>query len=203
MRLPFLISVTFLFCAFTTTPSSARAYDKHAFVAADEQAKVVFIQNQKVDRKMTFIVFASDKRCIAEVGGREAQVLPVDPKPLVFYATGYNKTQRIEIYPEAGRTYFVRLHTVEKTIGPAPEVTLVRRASEEHRLLRFWLDEAFVTHSIGDDKCYGKPLKERKNRTQRRINEGNADWKSGGDAYRDKYTLIERDGLTAEDLELF
>ena len=203
MRRPFLISAPFMFCAFVAAAAPARAYDKYAFVAPDGQAMVVFIQNQKVDRKMTFTVFASDKRCVAEVGGREAQLLPVDPAPLVLYALGYYKTQRIEIYPEAGRTYFVRLHTVDKPMGPAPEVTLVRRTSEEHKLLKFWLDDAIVTHSIGDDKCYGRPLKERKNRTQRRLNEGNADWKNGDDAYRDKYTLIEKDGLTAGDIELF
>lgn len=202
MRLPFLFSALFLSYALATTPVPVRAYDKSAFIAPDGQAMVVFIQNQKVDREMSFSVFSSDKRCIAEVGGREAQVLPIAPEPFVFYATGYNKTRRIEIYPEAGRTYFVRLHTVDKPMGPSPEVTLVRRASEEHRLLRFWLDDAFVTHTVGDDKCYGKPLKQRKNRTQRRLNEGNADWKAGDEAYRDKYKLIERDGLTAEDIKL-
>lgn len=194
--------VVLLLVAFAN-PRVAMAYDKTAFIAPAGKALVVFIQNQKVDRKMTFTVFASDKRCVAEVGGREAQVLPVDPAPLVFYALGYYKTQRIEIYPKAGRTYFVRLHTVEKTMGPAPEVTLVRRATEEHKLLKFWLDDAIVTHTIGDDTCYGKPLNERKNRTQRRLNEGNADWKNGDEAYRDKYTLIENDGLTPEDIERF
>jgi hypothetical protein len=184
-------------------PPLAAAYDKSEFVAPMGKALVVFVQNKKVDRKMEFTVFDSDKRCVAEVGGREAQVLPVEPAPLLFYVLGYSKTRRIEIFPEVGRTYFVRLHTIDKAMGPAPEVTLVRRGTESHNLLRFWLDGAFVTHSIGEGKCYGKPLQERKGRTQRRLNEGNADWKNGDDAYRDNYTLIERDGLTAEDIALF
>jgi hypothetical protein len=184
------------------TPLSADAYEKQELVAPPDKALVVFIQNQKVDRKMTFVVFESDKRCVAEVGGREVQVLPVEPAPLLLYVTGYNKTQRIEIYPEAGRTYFVRLHTVDKPMGRSPEVTLVRRSSEEHKLLKFHLDGGIVTRTIGDDKFYGKPLKERKNRTQRRLNEGNADWKNGDDAYRDRYMLIEKDGLTAADIAL-
>lgn len=195
-------SVVLLLVAFVDPPS-ARAYDATAFVAPPGKAVVVFVQNQKVDRGMTFTVFESDKRCVAEVGGREAQVLPLEPEPLIFYVLGYNKTRRIEIFPQAGRTYFVRLHTVDKPMGPAPEVTLVRRASEEHKLLKFFLDGAIITHSIGDDRCYGKPMNERKNRTQRRLNEGNADWKNGDDVYRDKYMLIEKDGLTEQDIALF
>ena len=194
-------SVVLLLVAFVDPPS-AHAYDATEFVAPPGKAVVVFVQNQKVDRGMTFPVFESDKRCVAEVGGREAQVLPLEPEPLIFYVLGYNKTRRIEIFPQAGRTYFVRLHTVDKPMGPAPEVTLVRRASEEHKLLKFWLDGAIITHSIADDRCYGKPMNERKNRTQRRLNEGNADWKNGDDVYRDKYMLIEKDGLTAQDIGL-
>ena len=41
---------------------------------------------------------------------------------------------------------------------------------------------------------------ERKNRTQRRINEGNADWKSGNDANRAWYTLEKQNGLTVTDV---
>ncbi len=184
---------------------AARAWagDKTSFIAPEKMAMVVFIQNEKVDRKMVFTVFESDGRCVAEVGGRQAEVLPVQPEPLILYVTGYNNTNRIEIYPEAGRTYFVRLHTVQKPMGLAPEVTLVRRASEGHMRLRYWLDGAFVTRAQDDGECYGRPLKERKNRTWRRLNEANAEWKNGDDAYRDRYTLTEGDGLTLDDIELF
>lgn len=181
----------------------ARAYDKTALVAPEGQALIVFVQNLKVDRKMSFLVFASDKRCVAEVGGRQAQVLPVTPAPYIFYVSAYNTNQRIELYPEAGRTYFVRLHTETKPMGQAAEVTLVRRGSEQHKLLKHWLEGAMVKRTLDNDACYGRPLSERKNRTQRRLNEANADWKNGGDAYRDRYTLIEKDGLLSADVGLF
>lgn len=45
-----------------------------------------------------------------------------------------------------------------------------------------------------------RPLKERQNRTQRRINEANADWKNGDELYRFKYRLLREDGLTAEEV---
>ena len=206
--LAFVATLVFLLSAFEASAQSSvleppPSYDKKDFIAPEGQALIVFIQNQKVDRKMTFLVYESDKRCVAEVGGREAQVLPVPPAPLIFYVAGYSTNRRIEVYPQAGRTYFVRLHTVEKTMGPSAEVTTIRRATEEHRLLKFRLQGALVTHAKNNAECYGLPLKERKNRTQRRINEADADWQNGDDAYRDKYMLIEGDGLTRADIELF
>jgi hypothetical protein len=182
-------------------PSATSAYDKSAFVAPQGQAMVVFIQNQRVDRKMTFTVFGSDKRCIAEVGGREAQILPTAAGPYVLYVLAYNQTRRIELYMQAGRTYFVRLHTVERPMGSRPEVTLVRRASEQHKLLKHSLEGALLTRTKDNTKCYGMPLKERSNRTQRRLNEANGDWKNADDVIRDEYRLIERDGLTADDID--
>ncbi len=206
----FAIAVVFAL-SLTALGASAQSYvlepeptwEKEAFLAPEGKALIVFVQNQKVDRKMTFLVFGSDKRCVAEVGGREAQVLPVDPIPLILFVSAYSMNRRIEIYPEAGRTYFVRLHTVDKAMGPAAEVTPVRRATEEHRLLKSRLVGAFVTQTKKNADCYGQPLNERKNRTQRRLNDANGDWHNGDDAYRDKYMLIERDGLTRADIELF
>ena len=181
----------------------AHAYQTSDFVAPEGKARIVFVQNQRSDRKMTFTVFESDRRCVAEVGGREAQVLDAFPGPYVFYVLGYGSTRRIELYPAAGRTYFVRLHTVDGVMGPMPEVTLVRRASDEHKRLKFTLDGAIVTNAENNEECYARPLKERANRTQRRLNEANAEWKNGDEIYRDKYRLIEKDGLTAKDIGLF
>jgi hypothetical protein len=200
LSLLFVVAFSFLFLA---NSPCARAYDKSAFIAPEGKALIVFVQNQRVDRKMSFLVFESDKRCVAQVGGREAQIMPVEPMPLLLYVSAYYSNERIEIYPEAGRTYFVRLHTIQKPMGQVATVTPVRRASDEHKLLKFHLEGVSVTQAIGDDTCYGKPLDERKNRTQRRINAANADWKNEGEVYRDKNTLIEHDGLTKADIELF
>ena len=35
--------------------------------------------------------------------------------------------------------------------------------------------------TLDNTKCYGMPLNERTNRTQRRLNEANGNWKSGED----------------------
>lgn len=196
-----LTALTFSLVAAGLGPAPrAVAEDSSAFVASEDESKIVFIQNQNHDRKMSFLIFGADKRCVAEVRGREAQVLPTPPGAYVFYVVGYEQTTRIELYLAKGRTYFVRLHTVDKAIGAEPRVTLVRRASEEHKLLRYHLEGAHITHTLDDKRCYGKPLEERKRRTVRRINEANADWKNEDDVYRDQNTLIEKDGLTAEDI---
>ena len=199
------MAVVLLALGWTAGPLPAEADATEAgaradFVAPEGQALVVFIQNQRVDRKMTFTVFGADKRCVAEVGGREAQVLPTPPGPYLFYVLGYGTTYRVELYMEAGRTYFVRLYTVERPVGQAPAITLVRRASQSHRLLRHWLEGASVTQALDNEGCYGRQLKERANRTQRRLNEANAGWKEADEVTRDKYMLIERDGLTASDI---
>lgn len=200
--MPHRVISLFLVLVIACLASAPRALadDESAFVASDGESKIVFIQNQNHDRKMSFLVFGADKRCVAEVRGREAQVLPTPPGAYIFYVVGYEQTRRIELYLAAGRTYFVRLHTVDKPIGAEPRVTLVRRASDEHKLLRYHLEGAHITHTRDDKSCYGKPLKERNRRTVRRINEANAEWKSGEDIDRDRDTLIEKDGLTAEDI---
>ena len=180
--------------------SRAAAYESSSFVAPEGKAMIVFVQNRRADQKMRFTVFGADKRCVAEVGGREAQILPTPPGPYIFYIVGYESTTRVELYIEAGRTYFVRLFTQDRSVGSAPQVALVRRASDEHRRLKYHLDGANVTHALENKDCYGMPLNERSNRTQRRINSANAGWKAADDITRDRYTLIERDGLTPEDI---
>ncbi len=201
----FLVTFVLLTACASTTPSltTAPPFDKTAFLAPEGQAAVVFIQNDKQDRKAVFTVFESDMRCVAKLRGREVQVLPVEPAPYIFYILGYDNTRRIEIYPEAGRTYFVRLHSVQKAVVAAIEITLVRRATQAHRQVRSWLEGARVSNAKDNAECYGMPLDERKNRTQRRLNEANGDWKNADDVTRDRYMLIESDGLTQADIELF
>ena len=176
-------------------------YEKEQLKAPEDKARIVFVQNRYEDRKLVFTVFESDRRCVAVVGGRQAQVLDVFPGPYIFFITAYEQTRRIELYPEAGRTYFIRLYTVEKPLGSAAEITLVRRASEEHRRLRYHLEGANLSYAIDNKDCYARPLNER--RTNRRLNEGNAEWNNGDKVYRDRFTLIEGDGLTHEDIDRF
>ena len=178
----------------------AAPYDKADFTPPNDQALIVFIQNLKPDEKMSFTVFDPDKICVAEVAGREIDIVPTKPGAYTYYITGFNTTRRIDVDLEAGRTYYIRLFTNERPMTRVPDVELVRRASDSYLQLRFWMDDAFITHAK-DDTCRGKPLKERANRTQRRINEANADWKYGDDARRARYSLHRRDGMIETDLE--
>jgi len=179
-------------------PRSAAANDKSAFVAPEEGALVVFIQNAPDDRAMNYIVFDADKQCVAEVGGREAEVIPMNPGRHTLYVAAYNN-HRIDLDLVAGRTYFIRLFSTEKFATRVSDVTPVQRGTDSYKFVKTWLEGARVIHA-SDDPCRGKPLKERKNRTQRRLNEANADWKNGDELYRFKYKLLKEDGLTAEEV---
>ena len=176
----------------------AAAEGKSAFVAPKDVALVVFIQNAPDDRAMSYIVFDADKQCVVEVGGREAEIIPMSPGRHTLYVAAYNN-HRIDLDLVAGRTYFIRLFSIEKVATRASEVTPVQRGTESYKLLKTWLEGARVIQGI-DDPCRGKPLKERSNRTQKRINEANADWKNGDELYRFNYRLLKEDGLTEEEV---
>lgn len=182
----------------SVVPRLTAADNRLEFVAPEELAVVVFIQNVYEDRAMNFTVFDLNKQCIAEVGGRQAEVVPIKPGKHTLYITGY-KTHRVEASLAAGRTYFVRLYTVDKTATRASAVTLVQRGSDAYKQFGTWLEGARVVH-VSDDSCSGKPLKERTNRTQRRIDQANADWKEADDAQRADRMLIQLDGLTRTEL---
>ena len=182
----------------SVVPRLTAADNRLEFVAPEGLAVVVFIQNVYEDRAMNFTVFDLNKQCIAEVGGRQAEVVPIKPGKHTLYITGY-KTHRVEASLAVGRTYFVRLYTVEKMATRASAVTLVQRGSDAYKQFGTWLEGARVAH-VSDDSCSGKPLKERTNRTQRRIDQANADWKEADDAQRADRMLIQLDGFTRTEL---
>ncbi len=188
MRFFVLIALVF------AQPQSAAAYDSSDFIAPENEALVVFIQNLYEDRAESFIVFDADKQCVAEVGGRQAEVIPMKPGQYTLYVASF-RNQRIDIDLAAGRTYFIRLNSIAKTSNRATEVTLVQRRTESFKLVKTWLQGARVTHGR-DDPCRGKPLKERQNRIIRRINDANSEWKRGDELYRYRYMLLKEDGLT-------
>ena len=177
------------------SPRVAGAVDRSAFVAPGDQAVVVFIQNEPDDYIMNYVVFDPDKKCVVEVGGREAAVISLKPGKYTYYLASANN-HRIDMDLQAGRTYFIRLSAIEKIATSRSAVTPVQRGTDSYKLLKTWLDGTRVILA-NDDPCRGKPLKERANRTQRRINEANADWKNGDKIYRYNYSLLKSDGLTA------
>lgn len=169
------------------------------FLPPKDKALVVFIQNLREDRAMTFLVFEADRTCIGEIGGREARVVPMEPGSHRIYVSSYS-TERIELSLEAGRTYFIRLYTVQRTMARKSEVTLVRRGTDAYMQLRNWLDGAYPIHA-SHDRCWGKPLRERARRSSRRIVEGDAEWNEGGADYQRAHTLGPEEGFTADELK--
>lgn len=179
-------------------PKPASAYDKAAFVAPETTALVVFIQNLREDRALSYLVFDADRQCVADVRGRQAKVIPMKPGKHTLYIAGYNN-HRIDLDLVAGRTYFVRLFTTEKFATRVSDVTPVQRGTESYKLVKTWLEGAQVALA-SDDQCRGKPIKERENRTIRRINDANSAWKNGDEIYRYRYMLLKEDGFTATEV---
>ena len=122
----------------------------------------------------------------------------MNPGRHTLYVTAYNN-HRIDLDLVAGRTYFIRLFSIEKVATRVSDVTPVQRGTESYKLVKSWLRGARVIQGI-DDPCRGKPLKERANRTQKRLNEANADWKNGDELYRFNYRLLKEDGFTADEV---
>jgi hypothetical protein len=179
------------------SPGAAAADEQAAFVAPAGEALVVFIQNDRDDRKMTFLVFDPSRECVASLGGRQAELVPMKPGKYTFYVSAYN-ARRIEIDLETGRTYFIRVYSRDRFATRATEVTPARRGTDSYKEWRTWLAGAIVTHAR-DDQCRGKPLEGRSKRIQKSIMEADVDWKDGDEAFRDKYTLRKDDGLTADE----
>jgi hypothetical protein len=132
----------------------AAAYDKSAFVAPEDGALVVLIQNLHEDRAMSFVVFDADKTCVAEVGGREAEIIRMKPGKHTLYVAAYSN-HRIDLDLAAGRTYFIRLFSTEKFATRVSDVTLVQRGTVSYKLVRNWLEGARVVHA-SEDPCRGK-----------------------------------------------
>lgn len=184
-----------------SAPLPAAAVDTSAFVAPDDGALLVFVQTERIQDSSDFIVFDTKGICLATLGPRQSEVLRMKPgRYTLFVSDASNQSSfRLELALAAGRTYFVRLYSVNKYGWTAPQLATVQRGSNAYKGLKTWLDQADVTYAH-DDQCRGKPADKRSNRTQRRINEANADWKHEGDEYRRGLILIESDGLTATEV---
>lgn len=195
-----LLAAPIAFVAFIA-PGPAAAYDKSELVAPADAALVVFIQNLREDQTMTYTVFDMNMQCVAAVAGRQAKLVPMPPGQHTVYIAGY-KNHRVDMELAAGRTYFIRLYSVEKVANRVSDVTPVQRGTESYKHVKSWLRGATLTH-LRDDRCTGKPLDERKNRTIRRLNDANSAWKNGDKLYHYKYSLIEDDGFTAKEVDWF
>lgn len=179
----------------------AAAYDKAAFVAPKGQALVVFIQNLKEDKAMTYTVVDRDLKCLAEVGGREAEVAQMPPGFYTFYVAGY-KTQRVDMQLVAGRTYFIRIFSYDRVVTRNSDVMPVQRGTESYMQVKFWLQGARVTKA-SDDPCHGKPIKKQARRMTKQIMSADIDWDAGDELYHARYSLLRADGFTAEEIDWF
>ncbi len=182
--------------------TSAAAYEKADFVAPKDKALVVFIQNLRDDEAMTYTIVDRDLTCFAEVGGREAEVAKMAPGFYTFYVTGY-KTQRVDMQLVAGRTYFIRIFSYERSVMRSSDVAPVQRGTESYMQVKAWLQGARVTQA-SDDPCHGKPLnKKQARRMTKQVMSADIDWEAGDEIYHARYSLLRVDGFTADEIDWF
>lgn len=193
-QVPF-VSLVLVALAVTTLVG---ADGKSPYAPPAGQATLVFVQNQPKDYVMEYTVYGPDKLCVAKVIGRDATVVPMSPGSHTLYIAS-DDNQRIDVDLEPGRAYFVHLAPEERVSVPTSGITPVQRGSQAHKLIKTWLDGARVIQA-SQDPCHGKPLKERANRTIRRMNEANAAWDMRDAEYRAQYSLRKEDGFSAEEL---
>ncbi len=79
MTAPRVLPISLLLVAPTGAPI-AKSDGKSPFLALDDQAMLAFIQNEPHDYMMEYTVYDPDKLCVVEVAGREAALVPKDPK---------------------------------------------------------------------------------------------------------------------------
>ncbi len=192
-----VLLMSFVLVNLSSTPA-VEADSRSPLLASGNESLIVFIQNEAQDYITEYAVYDPDKLCLAQVGGREAAVVKMKPGKHTFYVSSYNN-HRIDVDLAPGRTYFVRLSSVEKFATRVSAVIPVQRGTESYKLLKTWLQGTRAVVA-DEDLCRGKPLKERANRTQRRINEANAEWNSGDKLYRFNYSLLQEDGFTPKEL---
>jgi hypothetical protein len=177
----------------------AAAYDKSAFVAPKDQALLVFIQNIRDDESMTYMVFDRDRQCLAEVGGREAEIAQMPPGSYSFYISGY-KTQRVDMELAPGRTYFIRIFSYDKVVMRRSDVSPVQRGTDSYMQVKFWLQGARVTKA-SDDPCHGKTIKKQARKVTKQILGADVDWDQGDELYHLRYSLLATDGFKADEID--
>lgn len=183
-------------------PRPAGAYDKADFVAPKDKALVVFIQNLRDDASTTFTVVDRDLKCFAEVNGREAEVAELAPGSYTFFVSSY-KTHRVDMRLVAGRTYFIRIFSYERSVMRSSDVMPVQRGTESYMQVKAWLEGARVTKA-SEDPCRGRSMKKQQvRRLTKQVMSADIDWDAGDEIYRARYSLLRVDGFKPEEIDWF
>jgi hypothetical protein len=179
-----------------TSPPSEASAEGSAYVAPKDKALVVFIRDRFVDRKIKYVVIDSDRQCLGVMDKKKGELIPMKPGKHTLYAIGGN-VRRVDVDLAAGRTYFVRIYSHTAMAKGIVGVTPARRGTEAFDQVPIWTKD--LATSKGTDDCRGIMVDDKRGRVQKRIERTDADWKADSEEERAKYSLQNKDGLSAKE----
>lgn len=179
-------------------PLQSAAADGSTYVAPKDKAYIVFVKAGRGSRKMQFLLFDKDLKCVSLFEGNVSEIVPVEPGKHTLYTMATN-AHRMEFNVEAGRTYFVRISLPKYGYGTVKLVP-AKRDSEAFAQVKDWVKGAEASDP-NEDTCRGSQLgagKRGKNPYPGKRDSADAKWKENAE-YRDKLTMKQKDGFTAEE----
>jgi len=179
-------------------PLQSAAADGSTYVAPKDKAYIVFVKAGRGSKKMQFIIFDGDLKCVSLFEGNVSEIIPVNPGKHTLY-TMANNAHRMEFNVEAGRTYFVRISLPRYGYGTVKLVP-AKRDSEAFAQVKDWVKGAGASDP-NEDSCRGSQLgagKRGKNPYPGKRDNADNKWKENAE-YREKLTMKKTDGFTAEE----
>ncbi|MGB3050636.1 MAG: hypothetical protein WBB42_06530 [Polyangiales bacterium] len=85
------------------SPADGAAADKSPYVAPKDQAYIVFVKAGRASRKMQFVFYDEDLKCLSMIEGVTSEIIPVKPGKHRIYTMATN-SHRMEFDVEAGLT---------------------------------------------------------------------------------------------------
>lgn len=185
--------------AFSILPSQSAAADGSPYVAPKDKAYIVFVKAGRSSKKMQFLIFDKDLKCVSMFEDNVSEIIPVKPGKHSLYTMATN-AHRMEFNVEAGRTYFIRISLPRYGYGTVKLVP-AKRESEAFAEVKDWVKGAKVSDP-NEDSCRGLQLgpgKRGKNPYPSKRDSADEKWKANAE-YRDKLTMKKNDGYTAKEV---
>jgi hypothetical protein len=182
--------------ALSVIPLASAAADSSPYVAPKDKAYIVFVKAGRGSRKMKFLIFDKDLKCVSLFEDNVSEIIPVKPGTHTLY-TMANNAHRMEFNVEAGRTYFIRISLPKYGYGTVKLVP-AKRDSDAFGQVKDWVKGGKASDP-NEDACRGEQLgagKRGKDPYPGKRDSADEKWKANAE-YRDRLTMKKNDGFTA------
>jgi len=184
--------------ALSIVPLGSADADSSPYVAPKDKAYIVFVKAGRSSKKMQFLIFDKDLKCVSMFEDVVSEIIPVEPGKHTLYTMATN-AHRMEFNVEAGRTYFIRISLPKYGYGTVKLVP-AKRDSDAFGQVKDWVKGAKASDP-DKDACRGLQLgpgKRGKDPYPGKRDAADEKWKANAE-YRDKLTMKNKDGFTAEE----